>query len=297
MLAATALFYGVVLLRMLVWGVTSLVKRRPARMGWPSRVLFAIAALGLAIMAYGHWIEPRRVEVLTVQLAAPELAGAQSLRIVQISDVHSPSNLCLQRRVPDLVAGLDPDLIVFTGDAINDERALPDVRALFSALAAIAPTYLVRGNRDQQLPPEALTGSTGAVEVTGEPRELDVGGVRVVLVGASHRGDWMRVRAQLRRQSDDAYVIYLAHSPDVADDVSGWGADLCLAGHTHGGQVALPFYGAVWTGSRHGKRFEHGLYDVAGMPLYINRGIGFEALLPKLRIGARPEITLLHVRP
>ena len=74
--------------------------------------------------------------------------------------------------------------------------------------------------------------------------------------------------------------------------------DLMLAGHVHGGQVALPFYGALMTLSRHGKRFEQGLYELPGMNLYVNRGIGMEGgSAPRVRFASRPEITLFLVHP
>ena len=74
--------------------------------------------------------------------------------------------------------------------------------------------------------------------------------------------------------------------------------DLFLAGHTHGGQVALPFYGAIVTFSRFGKRFEAGLHRVANTWLYVNRGLGMEGgPAPRVRFCARPEVSVLEVWP
>ena len=76
------------------------------------------------------------------------------------------------------------------------------------------------------------------------------------------------------------------------------GVDLHLAGHTHGGQVALPFYGAVITLSKYGKRYERGLYREEGTWLYVNRGIGLEGrFAPRVRFFARPEVTLIEISP
>jgi predicted MPP superfamily phosphohydrolase len=81
----------------------------------------------------------------------------------------------------------------------------------------------------------------------------------------------------------------------VEDAVEG-GTDLYCAGHTHGGQIALPFYGALITFSQFDKRFEAGLYDYKGMALYVNRGIGMEGgMAPRVRFGSRPEITVIDV--
>jgi uncharacterized protein len=95
----------------------------------------------------------------------------------------------------------------------------------------------------------------------------------------------------------DAYSIFVYHYPDEIYAVAGK-VDLYCAGHTHGGQVALPLYGALLTLSRFGKRFEAGLYEVDGTQLYVNRGIGMEGSgAPRVRFFARPEITVYEIGP
>jgi hypothetical protein len=272
---------------------------RPRALLWTDRVLFAGGGLALLAFCYARWVEPRWVEVAAVSIPTPKLPpGAAPIRIVQLSDFHSPSNRALQDRLPGLVRAQKPDLIVFTGDAVNTPDGVGSVRRTMAELARIAPTYAVRGNRDQG-PVEKvdLFGGTGATELHGTPVMNPVRGASLALVGASLTRDRMRVRRGLRAQRDSTFTIYLGHSPDYIADISGWGADLYLAGHTHGGQVALPFYGAVWTSSRFGKRFERGLHREGGTWLYINRGIGMEAVLPYVRFLARPEITVIELRP
>jgi len=74
--------------------------------------------------------------------------------------------------------------------------------------------------------------------------------------------------------------------------------DLYCAGHTHGGQVALPFYGALVTFSKYGKRFETGLYRVGETRLYVSRGIGMEGgKIPRVRFCSRPEVTVIEIHP
>lgn len=271
--------------------------RSPALL-WTDRALFAAAGIGVLAFGYAFWIEPRRVEITTIPIATPKIPpGVPPIRIVHLSDFHSPSNNALQDRLPRLVREQKPDLIVFTGDAVNTREGVGRVRRTMAELARIAPTYAVRGNRDLgEFASDDLFG-TGATEMRGGAVAHPVRGASLVLAGASFTRDWVRVRRTLRAQPDTAFVIYLAHSPDGIGDISRWGADLYLAGHTHGGQVALPFYGAVWTASRHGKRFERGLHRERGTWLYINRGIGMEAVLPKVRFLARPEITVIELRP
>ena len=274
-------------------------RSRPRRrwIAWGDRVLFATATVGITLLAYGRWIEPRRVEITRV--AVPALAAdAAPIRIIHLSDIHTPTNLAAQRRLASLVAPLDPDVIAFTGDGVNARNALPAFRGTMRELAAIAPTYGVRGNTDRVAIGETKPfEGTGVREAGVHAESLVVRGTRLRLLGASAESNRGMASALRRSSSGDAVVVVLSHSPDYATDFIEWGADIVLAGHTHGGQVALPRYGAIWTASNFGKRYERGLYAIDGGWLYINRGIGMERKLPKIRIGARPEITLIELRP
>ena len=105
------------------------------------------------------------------------------------------------------------------------------------------------------------------------------------------------------------FSIFLHHYPDLVEDLAGQNArlaedgesrrvDLYLAGHTHGGQIALPFYGAIITLSEFGKKYESGMYKVADIVLYVNRGIGMDGgPSPRARFFARPEITVFEIKP
>ena len=92
-------------------------------------------------------------------------------------------------------------------------------------------------------------------------------------------------------------MVFLGQTPDRVYDIESRGLDLYLAGPTHGGQVALPLYGALWTNSAYGQRFERGLSRVGETWLYVNRGIGMTAYLPKIRFLSRPEITVIDIGP
>ena len=90
--------------------------------------------------------------------------------------------------------------------------------------------------------------------------------------------------------------ILLYHTPDLAPEASRLGIDLQLSGHTHGGQVRLPFYGALVTGSLYGKRFEAGRYQLERMVLYVSRGLGLEgAGAPRVRFLCPPEMILWEI--
>ena len=267
---------------------------------WLRRAVLAAAAAGVLCMAYGYFIEPRWVEVTRVRVVSGRLSGAsRPVRIVQISDLHCEAYAGLAEDVPDIVAGLSPDVIVFTGDAINTRDALGRFRRCMTRLAAIAPTLAVRGNWDTDYFGDLdLFGSTGAAELSGEAVRLTIAGADVWFAGAAAHGE-KGIYAALAAAPDGACKVLLYHYPDPILEVASRGdVDLQLSGHTHGGQVALPFYGALVTLSRHGKRFERGLYRVGPTHLYVNRGIGMEGgRAPRVRFCSRPEITLIELTP
>jgi predicted MPP superfamily phosphohydrolase len=98
-----------------------------------------------------------------------------------------------------------------------------------------------------------------------------------------------------KNKSDNLHIL-LYHSPDLAPLACQKGIDLQLSGHTHGGQVRLPFYGAIFAGSLYGKRFESGRYQLADMTLYVTRGIGMEgAAAPRVRFLCPPEISVWEI--
>ena len=98
--------------------------------------------------------------------------------------------------------------------------------------------------------------------------------------------------------SDERFDVFLFHTPDLIEDVSHCGVDLYLCGHTHGGQVALPWYGALITFSKFGKKYESGLHRVGDTVLFVNRGLGMEPRpAPQIRFFARPQIAVFDIRP
>jgi predicted MPP superfamily phosphohydrolase len=96
-----------------------------------------------------------------------------------------------------------------------------------------------------------------------------------------------------RARDDTRFQVLLYHSPDIAPQAAEAGIDLYLCGHTHGGQIRLPLFGALITSSKLGKRYEMGCHTVGNMTLYVSRGIGMEGgSAPRARFLCPPEITL-----
>jgi predicted MPP superfamily phosphohydrolase len=257
-------------------------------------VVPVLALVGVICLLYGRFVEPYWLEIKHVSIPSKRIRPGTSLRIVHFSDLHSGAGPRLEARLPELIAAQKPDVIVFTGDAVVNARGLPLAHGLFAALSSIAPVYAVRGNHDHPFK-DKVFAVNGVHDLERDVAELEVRGNRVYILGAADRSD-DALPALVRSTPEDGFHILLYHRPDEIERIAALGGiDLYCAGHTHGGQVALPWYGAIITLTKLGKKYESGLYRVGDTYLYINRGLGMDR--PRVRFLARPEITVLDILP
>lgn len=272
-------------------------ERRPFN---PKAALFVhiLALTGIICFLYGYFIEPYWLEVNSVDISTSKLKST-GLRIVQISDLHCDSKIRTEKKLVKIINDLDADIIVFTGDALNRKEALPLFRETMSGLKAKIGKFAVYGNWDawywKRLDLYSQTGFRllrhTSVRLEKNQEEFYVSGIGV--------GFQEMYQDVLKNVPQDKFSIFLYHYPGLVEKMKGLkNVDLYLAGHIHGGQVALPFYGAVITLSQFGKKYERGRYQVGAVTLYVNRGIGMEgAFIPKVRFFARPEITVFNIKP
>ncbi len=253
-------------------------------------VLLALAVVTVGLVGYGRYVETQWLVVRKLPMGK---AVERPVRIAVISDLHIGGEQELWPAVVDAVNESDPDLVLFLGDALNRRKALPVLQRTLAAMKARYGKYAVRGNWDVWYWHDLdLLKGTGFAWLSRETVSLDIDGIKLHLVGLPYRDqDWgdepERRLASLPRPG---WRLFLYHTPDLALDAPS--ADLYLAGHTHGGQVALPGFGALVTLSKFGKRFERGRSQVGDTVVYVNPGIGVEPVIP-LRIGVRPEVTLV----
>jgi uncharacterized protein len=265
---------------------------------WKTYVLYIAAITGAICMLYGRLVEPFWLSVTHVSITSPRIPRGGRLSIAHISDTHSDPKARLEEGLPDVIKGERPDLIVFTGDAVNSEEGVPVFRGLLQKLSKIAPTFVVRGNWDMAYwGPQDLFDQTGVVELNGAGRVLEVRGIKVGIAGIAFAEEKNLERALIGIPRD-VFSVFLYHKPDLIQEVAKRNVDLYCAGHTHGGQVALPGYGALVTFSKFGKQYEAGLYRENKTALYVNRGLGMEGgHAPRVRFWSRPELTMIEVTP
>ncbi len=268
---------------------------RSRRMRRLRRVVFAFALLSLGLVVEAN-IEPWWPNVRRLSVSSPGWKGSRPLRIVHLSDLHCDPRPRLEPRRPDIVRALEPDLVVFTGDALNDAAGLPIFRACMTDLAKIAPTVAVRGNWDVWYYSNIdLFGGTGV-------RVLDGASARIatpagdVWVGGAEVGGEAAFPGLLAAAPKDVFRVVLHHYPDEWVSAEAGGADLFLAGDVHGGQIALPLAGPLVRLSRRETYYRTGLSQKSRLRMHVSPGIGLEGgTTPRLRLFCRPEVTLLEI--
>jgi len=273
------------------------------RMMYKTLVLSVCLCLGLSIYAFG--IEPGRLVITRLEL--PVAGLAKPLRLVAIGDVQPAGPHESRKRIDEIVAAANAekgDLVVLLGD-YHSNRALRtsyvdpvDTTATLGGLKAPMGVVAVLGNHDwwwdgprmrsllQAQGIEVLEDRS--IRVTDADRSLWIAGLSDPVTQAYD------LPGTLAQTDDSAPTILLTHTPDVFPDVPDQ-VDLTLAGHTHGGQVYIPFVGRLVVPSRFGERFAYGHIVEQGRNLYVTSGIG-TAIIP-VRFLTPPEIAVITLVP
>jgi uncharacterized protein len=281
------------------------------------RVILAVLAFGALCVAYGVFIERRAYRLVRRELAILPTPGPAELTILHLSDLHFVRRD--DRKTRFLGSLPRADITVVTGDFLAE----PD--AVEVAVASVAPTrgrlasWYVLGSNDYYVPgpinPLAyLAGPNnrrhrsakrgrardlidgldedGWANLTNVRRELDLDGLPVELLGlddAHIRKHDVRIAP---RHAPERLGLAVMHSPDSLPEAVACGYELVVAGHTHGGQVRMPFVGAVVTNSRLPRRVASGIFRMGDALVHVSRGLGTNKYAP-FRFLCRPEATML----
>ena len=278
----------------------------------PPVVSFPLQAVGTLLVIYGFWIEPLRLDLTRQTLRSPKLTNTRPVRVLHLGDLHAEIGVTArERELIRQVRAVEADLILFSGDFLNlsylhDERAWAAAREVLKELHAPLGVFAVSGSPAVDLPevvPHVLAGLDNIRWLQDEVVTVRHDGAQIDIVGltCTHKPfvDGPRLNEVLAQAQGAAapaplpFTILLYHTPDLAPEAAEAGIDLQLSGHTHGGQVRLPFYGALFAASLYGKRFEVGRLREGDLTLYVTRGLGLEGKgAPRVRFLAPPEIIL-----
>jgi predicted MPP superfamily phosphohydrolase len=251
-----------------------------------------------AILAYAFLIEPYWIEVTHYEIQGHVAAP---LKIAHLTDIHTHGMGRRERRLLEILAEEKPDLIVITGDSLGQlgprgshAGNYADCKDLYERLHAPLGVWFVRGNWENWEPfhgERAFYQDAGIhflLNASESPRP------DVLIVGLDDPSTGTpKLDAALADAPAGSYTIALFHSPGYFDRVAGR-VNLCLSGHTHGGQVRLPFLRPLWLPTNCG-RYVEGWYTDQGSKMYVSRGIG-TSVIPA-RLLSRPEIAFIMIHP
>ena len=276
----------------------------------------AIGAVGLALYAgevERHWVEVTQTEVRLAGL--PEVF--EGLKIVQLSDIHMDAYTepFYLERVMAKVNELQPDMVMLTGDYVSEmpfpakfnEGAAWQCAEILKKIAC-REIYAVLGNHDIVVGPDGVTEAlvaNGIPVLNNHCVPIERNGARIWLSGmgdplTGHSAPDLAIPESVRGIANEP-VVLLCHEPDFVDRMltheAGHAVSLMLSGHTHGGQVRLPFYGPL-TLPGLGKKYVEGWFrfptHAGALQLYVNRGIGTVGV--PFRFDCPPEITVITLR-
>ncbi len=275
----------------------------------PLAAAIPLQGIGTLLVIYAFWIEPHRIRVTHQKLMSPKLKAGQPLRVLHLADLHIEHITKREQELLNLIQQLQPDLILFSGDILNlsyveDRTSWEEARKIMGQWQAPGGVYVVTGSPAVDLEhvfPQLVEGLP-LCWLKDERTTVYINGHTVDLVGltCTHKPfeDAPRLKEVLSRNEAEAhFTILLYHTPDLAPNVAETRqVDLQLSGHTHGGQVRVPGFGALFAGSLYGKRFEAGRTQLDNLTLYVSRGIGLEGkAAPRVRFFCPPEIILWEI--
>ncbi len=272
-----------------------------------------VAVGALTVAGDGTIFEANRPRLVSIEVRLPRLADSwDGFRIAQLSDLHYDDHFSVVplRNAIDIVNGLQPDLIVVTGDfvtsrgrragravAVQAAKVIEPCAQLLAQMHARSGTLAALGNHDVDADAayiiEALQSHdipvlrNRSVPLEREGKRLWLCGVDDILTGKP------RLDLALKDIPADEPVVLLAHEPDWADYVANHPVDLQLSGHSHGGQIRIPFLGAPYLPPL-ARKYPWGLRRIGGLTLYTNAGIG--TIEVPTRINCPPEVTLITLR-
>ena len=285
----------------------------PERRHFLARTAVAVSATPFAACAYGMMYERTAVETTYKRISLRRLPKAfDGFRIAQLSDIHIGSFMPAEdiRKYVAMVNQLKPDLIALTGDFVTwvGSPQLAVVEAL-SGLKAPHGIYGCLGNHEEWAGVSdsitRLFAQRGIKILRHESTGIESGGERLNLIGVDYEtripfgpprdgivSEYLHGVEPLI--APDTANILFSHNPNTFDRAAELGIDLSLAGHTHGGQVALEYISPDLSPARLITAYVRGWFQKGGSQLYVNRGIG--TIFSPVRFGSPPEITLYELK-
>lgn len=276
---------------------------------WASLI---VAAALIAVYVDAYHIEPYRLEISHYEYTHPLLEGLERpVTIAQVADIQTDRVGRYERRVLRELHDLEPDIILNCGDYAQCDK-IEKYDSVYQALreeflaAELNPplgSYAIRGDFDALRIKQHFYDRQDIRFLENERIEIDLPGVRMNLIGlglhssfGAKENEW---KPLFTERDKTLPTILLGHAPDFVHKITDYGEPfLAIAGHTHGGQVQLPFIGPILTMSKLPTQFADAFLPYGPGMLSVSRGIGMErGDAPRLRFLCRPEIRVITLMP
>ncbi len=269
-------------------------------------LVFTVLCMALApIGVYATHIEPFWLRVDEQELVVATIENPFTIGV--LADLQTTDIGDYELEAIEKLLARDPDVVLIPGDLYQmaPNRFYERISEFRDAIKRIADevplVLLVSGNTDTVFGLRAITAGTNARVLDNESHIADIGGNTVEIAGITLFGHQHQAEAMLDSldSSDADMTILLAHKPDEIGRIQERPVDLLVAGHTHGGQVAIPFFGPLVTASSVPRHVgAGGLNELYGTPIYVSTGVGRErGSAPQVRFGARPSIGVITIVP
>ena len=247
-------------------------------------VLLSIGIIAILCILYARFVEPKWLAVKTFSLS-----NSPTVTLIHITDIHYKGDREYLSRVVETINEIDADFVCFTGDLVEDKEYLSDCVTILSGINK--PLYGIPGNHDQwanvrkEEIAKQFAATGGEYLVMGEEVKYS----NTVILIAGHPVTPLQ---KDRGNSFAMKTIMLYHYPSIVDHLPNNAYDLILAGHTHGGQVCIPFVDNPVL-QKSDAAYSRGLFHTEAGPLYVNPGIG--TFFWPIRFRCRPEITVIKL--
>ena len=281
--------------------------------------LASVLGFGVVCILYGVLIEHSWFRITRHRLHILPADAPGPITVLHLSDLHFTTR---EARKTRFIASLPKaDITVITGDFLAEPAAVETVVASLRPVLGTYASWFVLGSNDYFVP-QALNyfayfrrarhprrarrgraaelqqqlAKEGWEDLTNARRQVEINGVPIELLGLDDAHIFRHDLTVAPRTQPDRFGLAVMHSPDSAPETAALGYDLMVAGHTHGGQVRLPFVGALVTNCSMPRRLVSGLIRMGGAIMYLSPGMGTSKFAP-FRFWCRPEAALLELRP
>lgn len=271
--------------------------------------LFFVLLIPLAaIVGYAYFIEPNSLKVENQTFKLKCLKENLPEKFVQISDLHFTGQTKDGRidQIYEAIKNINPSAVFMTGDYVSNKEGLEAVKKLVEKIAAKYPVYAVLGNWDYDVfgfnisEIRSVMEKAGAKVMINDAVPLGKGAGQFNLVGLKDPFTSGDTKSDLEKaigkisSGEKKCTVLMAHSPDIIQTAKDMDIDLVLTGHTHGGQIYIPYFSERFIPVHSaGEGYIKGLYKAANTQMYVNRGIGFSVF--PFRLGVPPEVTVISL--